>query len=117
MSETEKARDARMEKDLQSPEEGSEDSSLNITLIESLQDMEASFNGSFDCNRVSSVHELKENEEVHLTNMIARSGKRFETAVGANLVKNDCIKMKPVNNAKNQPCKVFIAISELIGEI
>ena len=90
----EKARDT--ENELQSPKEPEMDLG-NLTLVESLQDMDSSLTGTFDSEKISSVFEPKESDEVHLKNIIARSGKRLEAAIGLNLVNNGFIEMKPVN--------------------
>ena len=94
----EKSRDS--ESELQPPKESEVDFG-NLSLIESLQGMDSSFTGTFDSEKISSVFEPKESDEVHLKNIIARSGKRLEAAIGLNLVNNGIIELKPVNNTCN----------------
>ena len=67
-----------------------------LSLVEKLNELETSGNGAFDSERISSVHEIGQGENTHLKNLVARCGKRFEAALGLNLIKNDYFQMKQV---------------------
>ena len=81
---------------LQSVESSSDDSVQNVSVTQSLEEFEASFDGAFDGTKISSIFEVNEKEDVAFKNAIARSEKRFEMALGLNLLKKEYFALKPV---------------------
>ena len=64
-------------------------SAYDISLYEGIEEIEASFDGVFDGSKISSVFEVNEKEDVAFKNAVARSEKRFEMALGLNLLKKE----------------------------
>lgn len=81
---------------LQSDDSSSDDSLQNLSVTQSLEEFEASFDGAFDGTKISSVFEVNEREDVAFKNAVARSDKRFELALGLNLLKKEYFALKPV---------------------
>ena len=83
--------------ELQSFEPSADESFANMSILEGIESMESSFDGVFDGSVISSVHEIKESENIALKNAMARSDKRFEAAMGLNSVKTGGLLFKPVS--------------------
>ena len=91
--------------ELQSFDTSDRESFANMSILDGIESMESSFDGVFDGSVIPSVHEVKETENVALRNAVARSDKRFETAMGLNSVKTNGLLFKPVSS----PHKMVIA--------
>ena len=86
--------------ELQSMETCADESLANMSITEGIESLESSFDGVFDGSVISSVHEIKENENVALKNAMARSDKRFEAAMGLNSVETNGLLFKPVSRLR-----------------
>ena len=81
---------------LQSDGSSSDDSMQNMSITRSLEEFEASFDGAFDGTKIPSIFEVNEREDVAFKNAVTRSDKRFEMALGLNLLKKEYFVLKPV---------------------
>ena len=77
-------------------QEGSE--LLELSLVEKINELETSGQGAFDSEKIAPVHDLKQEEDTHWRNLVARCGKRFEAALGLNLIKKDYFQIKQVKS-------------------
>lgn len=87
--------------ELQSNETFSDESFNHLSLTE---EIDSSFGGAFDGAIIPSVHEIKDEENVALKNAMARSDKRFEFAMGMNMVRADGFQFKPVRHEIYMRC-------------
>ena len=71
--------------------------SIEPTILSEIRKVERSHSGAFDGNIIKSVHE-REDDMVEMSNILARSDKRFEAGKGLGLVKNEFLPVKPVSN-------------------
>ena len=70
--------------------------SQEISFVEGIEELEVSPDGMFDGSKIPSIFEVNEREDVAFKNAIARSEKRFEMALGLNLLKKEYFELKPV---------------------
>ena len=98
-------------------DDSSFDESQNVSLIGGLEEIEASFDGAFDGTKISSVFEVNEREDVAFKNAVARSDKRFEMALGLNLLKKEYFDLKPVRLASLQANLIANNIIENVNSV
>ena len=107
---------AKMER-LQSDEPASDESLQDISLISGLEEVEASFDGAFDGTKITSVFEVNEREDIAFKNAVARSDKRFELALGINLLKKQYFDLKPVSEMRTLATRGMIAILTFLNRL
>ena len=71
----------------------------DISIVKELENMETSFDGTFDGEKVPSKFEFDCKNDSWLDNARQRCDKRFERGLGVNLIKSDELELKPVRNS------------------